>query len=233
MKKLLVLISALFLMAPVVAFAGNANPHLYLEVYNFEEDPEGGLPPMPGYICVHTEKPCLALHCYDVKVPYNFGVVPVHVGKLDLPICETFGLPCKEPVPLGGFLGISIGVVRTGEVVTFQTFTSCPGFLTGPSQAGMPAAILTSSTSGCHDWVDHPGYLYYLNMSTRTGATYFDIVASVDTGLFKLINCHNEYDDGTAIGGRGQWGGSQTIICYGFPTTVDETTWGKIKGLYR
>ena len=206
-------------MLPVLALGDNDNPHLYLEVYNFMEEPS----PVPEYICVHTDIPCEALHCYDVKTMYSFAYVPVHIGKLD----------CPEKEPPGGFLGLPFGVVVSGEAMTYVSTNACPGFMKGPSTAGEPAAIVISSTSGCHDWYDHIGYLIYLNMSTRTGASYFDIVASADVGHHKVINCQNTYDENTVIGGGGQYGGVQTIVCYGWPTNVEVTTWGKIKGLYR
>ncbi|MFH0779212.1 MAG: hypothetical protein V2A71_11405 [Candidatus Eisenbacteria bacterium] len=230
MKLTLTVLCFVFCMVLAVpALAGNDNPYLCLEIWKWDSEPT---PPLPSYICIHPKEPPPFYHrCYDAKTAYAYAVVPVHAGNLNYPICTTFGLPCKEPTPLGGFLGLAWGMQQSGEAVTFMNFTSCTGFLTGPSQAGMPAAILTSSTSGCKDWKYHLGYCTYLNMSTRTGATYIDIVATADTGLYKLINCHNEYDNGTTIGGRVQWGGTQTITCS--LVGVEETSWGRVKALFR
>ncbi|KPJ60584.1 MAG: hypothetical protein AMJ46_06220 [Latescibacteria bacterium DG_63] len=59
----------------------------------------------------------------------------------------------------------------------------------------------------------------------NTCATWFDIVPSADLGHYKVINCDNEYDTGTVIGGNAQWGSE--------PSTIEMTTWGRIKSLYR
>ncbi len=231
MKKLLIVLAAL--MIPTVVMAGNMAPALYLELYQFEEDPtDPG--PMPGYVCVH-ERPTsypFTLPCYAPWVRYNYYVVPIHVGKLDMPICATTGSGC---VGFGGYLGCGFGVASTGTgTLGFMSWNACPGFLKGPSTAGEPAACLASSTLLCHDWVDHEGYLIYFASGTATGSKrYLNIVASADLGHFKVINCHNQYDNGTTVGGGVQIGMAQDILCGDSPTPVSATTWGAIKGLYR
>jgi hypothetical protein len=90
--------------------------------------------------------------------------------------------------------------------------------------------MLASSTAICHDWYDHEGYMIWMNL-TGTVARYINIIASADLGHAKVINCHNQYDDGTVISGGIQIGGTQTLVCGAIP--VEETTWGKIKGVYR
>lgn len=231
MKKLLIVLAAL--MIPSIVLAGNLAPQLYLEVYRFEEDPtDPG--PVPGYVCVHeapTQYPW-TLPCYSERFPYNFYVVPLHIGSLDMPICSETGAGCAN---YGGFLGCFFGVASTGSgTLTFMSWNACPGFLKGPSTAGEPAACGASSTALCHDWVDHEGYLVYMNLSsTNTSARYLNIVNNADLGHTRVINCHNEYDMGTVIGGGVQIGGTQTVVCGTSPTPVNSTTWGAIKGLYR
>jgi len=146
-----------------------------------------------------------------------------------MPIFQTTGQAC---IGYGGYLGLGFGAQISGTGMTFMSWNACPGFLKGPSAAGEPAAMLASSTALCHDWVDHEGYMIWMNL-TGTTARYINIIASADLGHAKVINCHNQYDDGTTIGGGVQIGGTQTIICGESPTAVNTTTWGAIKGLYR
>ena len=136
----------------------------------------------------------------------SFGYVAVHVGK----------------VP-NGFLGLAFGIQASGAGVTFLGTVACPDFLKGPSSAGEPAAIIISSKGECHQWQDHIGYLRYLTMNTCT--TWFDVVASADLGHHKVINCDIEYDEGTTVACRAQWGSE--------PSDVEATTWGGIKAAYK
>jgi hypothetical protein len=219
---------------PACALAGNLTPTLYLEVYRFEEDPtDPG--PVPGYVCVH-ERPTVypwMLPCFAPRLPYNFYVVPIHVGKLDMPVCVADPPGAPQCDGLGGYLGLFFGIQSTGSgTLTFMSWNACPGFLKGPSAAGEPAACGASSTDLCHDWIDHEGYLVYMNL-TSTAARYLNIVNNADLGHTRVINCSNLYDMGTVIGGGVQIGGTQTIVCAGSPTPVSSTTWGAIKGLYR
>jgi len=226
MRRITMLVVAASLVAPVAVLAGNAQPRLYLEVYGWFEEPD----PMPAYVCVHpvSDRPTPSLACYTLKPPYTWAAIPIHVGKLDYPICPTIGPEC---VNLGGFRGVSLGVKISGEFVNFMDFHPCPGFLAGPCDP--PAAILCSSAFSCRDWWDHPCYLSYLNMSVRSGATYFDVVGSSTDGQSLVINCSSQYDYGTIVGGRAQWGGAKTITCEGGPTDVERTTWGMVKSLFR
>ena len=233
MKKLLIVLAAL--MIPTMVMAGNTAPRLYLEVYTLtEEEVDPG--PVPAVVCVHPTPTVYPwyLPCWALRVPYGYYAVPLHVGSLSLPICPTPGQSCKTPVSLGGYLGCGFGVTATGTgTITFMSWNACPGFLKGPSAAGEPAACLASSTSLCHNWYDHEGYLLYMNGTNVTASKILTIVASADLGHVKVINCHNEYDDGTTIGGGAQISPTQTIVCEGSPTAVNTTTWGAIKGLYR
>lgn len=229
MKKLLtILIAACFCMIPVTVFAGNAMPYLYLEIYTTDAE----FDPLPDYVCVDAKPLTGALPCFAVRYPYNFAYMPLHVGALDGPICTTTGPACES---FGGYLGVPFGVQQVAaNLTTFMSWNACPGFLKGPSGAGEPAACLASSFSGCHDWWDHLGYVIYLNMSTKTTDARFNVVASADVAHYKVINCANLYDNNTQIGGGAQWGPTQTIVCpLAGPTSVELTTWGKIKGLYR
>ncbi len=229
MKRLLISIAvACCFLIPAVALAGNTAPKLYLELWQFEEVPT----PLPGDICMHTTPvPPAGIHCYDAKSAFYSAVVALHVGNLDQPVCPVTGLDCKTPVSQGGYLGVPFGVLATGEAITFMSWNACPGFLKGPSAAGEPSACLASSTSKCHDWQDHLGYLIYMNVSSRTGMTTLGVVNNADLATYRVINCHNEYDTGTTVVGGAQWGGAQSITCA--TTAVSNTTWGGIKSLFR
>jgi hypothetical protein len=232
MKKLLIVLAAL--MIPTIVMAGNTAPKLWLEVYNQSDDPFD--PEGPGFLvnpCVHPRPVTypFTLPCFAPKVQWMYYVVPVHVGQLDMPLCTTTGQACQG---YGGYLGLGFGAAMTGgSGMSFLNWNACPGFLKGPSASGEPSSMLASSTSLCHDWVDHEGYMIWQSTSTATTARYINIVASTDLGHNKLINCHNQYDEGTVIGGGVQIGGTQTILCGESPTAVNATTWGAIKGLYR
>lgn len=203
MKKLLILISAACLLLPVMAFsAGNPNPTLYLEIYTS------------------------SAHCQCAYVPGG-PPIPCYLGP-DRMQCYVFVHVAKVP---NGFLGIPLGIDYTGPAADFLSATACPGFLMGPSTAGMPAAMISSSTGECHTWDHHPLYTRWFD--SLGGTDYFDIVASADLGHYKVINCDTEYDENTLIGGRAQWGGVQDITCGEGETAIELTTWGKIKGLYR
>jgi len=227
MKKLLVLlIAACFCLVPTMALAGNTNPTLYLEIYMLEEDPDDPGPP-PAFLCFHESRPLVGeLPCFSPKAPYNFGIIPIHIGKLDQPICPDWPMPGG---PGGGYDVLSVGVAKTGGTVNFVGITACPGFLQGPGTA--PGAILFAATTKCHDWVDHPCYVKYMSTTSMT-ATYFTIVANADDSLIQLINCQLGTEI-PAVGGGVQWGGTKTIVCGLDPTAVNLTTWGNIKGLYR
>lgn len=228
MKRLLIsmALSFCFLIA-AAAFAGNVGPKLYLELWQFEEVPVT----LPEEVCMHVVPvPAGGIHCYSPKTAYYSAVVALHVGNLDQPVCPVPSATCETAIAHGGYLGVPFGVMTTGEAVTFMSWTACPGFLKGPSAAGEPSACLASSTSKCHDWQDHLGYLQYINMSTRTGMTTVSVIKNADLNLYNVINCHNEYDT-TYVGGAAQWGGTQSVTCS--TTGVAPTTWGKIKGLFK
>jgi hypothetical protein len=212
MKSLLASTVLILLMIPALAAAdGNANPHLYLEIYDFVSDPVS----VPDYVCSCQIVYPQTIQCFSAKSSGTaFGVVPVHVGKVE-----------------NGFHGLVFGVAASGGDAIFLGAAACPGFVKGQSSAGEPQAIFISTAGPCHQWRDHTGYLKYLALDTD--ATYFDIVPSADTGHNKVINCDDQYDEGTVVGGRSQWGGTQDITCQGDPTYLRLQTWGKIKDLFR
>jgi hypothetical protein len=229
-RWLLILFSASVFALPVCDLAGNWGPQLALEVYYQADDPTD--PEGPGFLtnpCFHPGSRMPVLSCYAPRLAYNFYIVPIHVDQLALPICPTTGMDC---VGYGGYLVLGFGAQISGSGMTFMSWNACPGFLKGPSAAGEPAAMLASSTAICHDWYDHEGYMIWMNL-TGTVARYINIVASADLGHYKLINCHNQYDDNTTIAGLVQIGGTQTIVCPWQGDPVEETTWGEIKALYR
>ncbi|MFH0779196.1 MAG: hypothetical protein V2A71_11320 [Candidatus Eisenbacteria bacterium] len=226
MRSLLPVLSGccLFLLLAVSISEGNSNPVLYLEVYGLAEEPDS----LPAGICSHTSSP-VTLQCYDAKAPYGFAYVVVHISSLDYPI--ELGTP-------NGFLGAGFGIAQLGESVVFSRSVPCPGFAAGPSGVGEPAAILFFANSAvCHNSWQHPGYLIYANVSGRTGRTYFNITSNGDTGTHRVINCANQYDLATSIGGCGQWGGWNTTLCsidaWCDYTPVDATTWGRVKAIFR
>jgi len=236
MKTLLVLLAAACLcLVPVIAQA-NAHPTLYLEIYQYDTDPDD-----PDYgcvflgtcpeICFHAQRPMVGeLHCYNAKLPYNFGIVPIHVAKLDTPpLAAGWPLPCG---PGGGWVTLSCGIANSGAPVTRLGLGVCPNFLQGPGT--VPMAILFTATTACHDWYDHGAYMKYMSTSS-VAATFFDITTNADDGILLLKNCQaiDEMPPQLVIGGRAQWGGTKSVICALDPTSVDLTTWGKIKGLYR
>lgn len=212
MKKLLILVAAVCLFVPAMAqAAGNANPALYLEIYNNPSDAA------PAGVCGHTLPFTGAIQCFDVKSnPYCYGFVPIHIGKVE-----------------NGYLGIPYGLVQSGAPTqAYLGEVACTGFNRG---AGVgPGSIYFGSTTGCRQWNEHPGYSKVL-ASADMGATYFDIGPNGDVGHNKVVNCDTAYDEGTTIGtpSTAQWGGTQTVVCAGDPTDVELTTWSKIKGLYR
>jgi len=228
----------LCLMVPVLTFAGNTQPALYLEAYSSAEIPTN---PAPSYICSHGEQSAGTLHCYDSKSPRSSLYLVIHVDKLDETCPYTPGPACDG---YGGYLGLPFGIAISGEPVVFTCVFPCPGFLMGPSAAGWPAAILVATMGagagyGCRDRLDNPCYLGYYNNSDRTGATYFDIVGNADEESLPgerlsrhVINCSFEYDPNTVIGCSAQWGGDQAASCLAL-VPVETTTWGKIKQMYR
>ena len=228
-----VLLPALFLSIP--AQAGNYQPTLWLEVWNFEEEPADSI---PGSVCTHTETGYpFNFPCTSPKSPYAFGFLVVHVGSLDLPTCPTLGVGCEQ---YGGYAGLCFGVVQTGRPAVFATFEACPGFAV--AYCGGQHDIIVVSTESCHDWPDHPGYLKYVNLSPSVEPTYFGIVNNATTGHHKVQNCSLGFDDGTEVGGCAAWGGEQfdSDACGGYAagylcgfTPVSSTTWGSIKSLFR
>jgi len=226
MKKLLLLLAwTCFCVVPVLAHAGNTEPTLYLEIYMYESDPDDP-GPAPPEVCTHWEPYGEVIPCYSPKAPSNFGLLVLHIRRLDLPIAE--GWP--PPVAGGGYSGVTYGISRTGIACTYLSFMTCPGFTQGPGTA--PGAITIAATSKCHDWVDHPGYAKYMS-TTQLGASYFTIVNNADDGYARVINCQGDYDMNTAIGGEAQWGGTKSIVCYTGIYPVEATTWSKIKAAYR
>jgi hypothetical protein len=203
MKKLLILISAACLLVPAMVFAAG-NPNPTLYLEIYNSP---------------TDK------CYCTYVP---GGPPLTCWNGIKTQCFVFLHVGKVP---NGFLGTPHGIAYTGDPFDYLSTTACPGFLKGPSTAGEPDAIVVSSTGECHMWDHHSCYTRWMS---GTGAdSFFDIVANADLGHYKVINCDNLYDEGTVIGGRAEWSDVQSIVCGEDPTTVEETTWGKIKGLYR
>jgi hypothetical protein len=163
-------------------------------------------------------------HCVSVGIP---------------PVCFYDGykaewVPCyvflRVSKAANGFYGLPFGMTAQNTSV-FLGSIACPGFLKGPSTAGEPAAIMVTSSEECHQWQHHPIYCTWQAKDSATD--YFDIVASADVGHHNVINCDNQYDTGTVIGGRAQWIGPQTIICGGDIYPVEPATWGKIKASYR
>lgn len=229
MKKLLVLISACCLMVMAPDFAeGNpvlSMPWLYLEIYTFAEQPTE----LPSYVCTHAlvdpgpppvYENADSLPCYAPKNPYEFAYAPIHTAT------GQTGFP--------GFRGNNFGIQVSGEPVSFLGAVACQGFIEGPGVG--PAAICFLSTGSCYDWKNHSGYTCWFNSSSsRTGATYFDIVANADVGNYYALDCQYTWVKHTAIRGGAQWGGTKTIGCgcVTGPTSVEATTWSEIKGLYR
>ena len=237
MKKLLiVLLAVCFCLFPVIARADNTNPYVFLEIYMYDTDPDdpdygcvaNDVPFCPE-ICFHAERPLVGeLQCWSEKVRYNYAIVPIHVGHLDLPVIPCTPVPCGTD---GGWAGVTYGVAASGVAVSYVGVNTCPGFNQGPGTA--PGSTLFATYTVCRDWYEHPGYLKYMATVSNVGATYFDIVANPDEGGYFVLACENAIYDNTSIGSRAQWGGTKSIACGEGQTSVTETTWGKIKGLYR
>jgi len=229
-RWLLISLCACFLALPTYALASNDHPKLYLEVYHFEEEPTE----LPQEICWHPwplTSP-VDLPCYAPRVQGHLYYLPLHIGDLNLPTCPyTSGYLCGG---YGGYKSVWFGVSQsapTGHPLVFMSWNACPGFLKGPSAAGEPAACLASTTAICHSEHDHEGYLVYLNTNSDAGAAYFNLGNNADLGEYKVYSCSSLVDEGTAIGGGAQVGGSQTMTCGLMP--VQELTWGELKALYR
>jgi hypothetical protein len=184
---------------------GNYNPRLYLEIYEFESDPDDP-GPAPSYLRGHASPEQMS--CYAAKERYHYACVPIHVDNLSYPIAK--GWPATYG-PGGGFVGVECGVASSGVACTYVGFTPCPGWLQGPGTA--PGSIVVAAFDKCHDWNDHPGYLKYVSTSSNLGASYFDIVDNADEGGARVINCQAALDMNTEVSGRAQWGGTQTIAC--------------------
>jgi hypothetical protein len=223
MKKLMIILAtACICLFAVPSMAGNTHPgpYFYLEVYTGDTDVA------PPVACVHTVPLVGEIPCWAPKNhAYAYGFVPLHIGKLDEPIAQGWPVPIPTG---GGYAGVTYGVAQSGSFVIFLSFVACPGFNQGPGTA--PGAIVAGAFTMCHDWMDHPGYCKYL--CPDVAATYFDITNNSDEGKYASINCQVAYDV-TTIGGRAQWGGTKDVTCAMDPTAVEQTTWGKIKGLYR
>ena len=116
MKKLLLLLCAACLLVPAMSFAdGNPAPTLYLEIYTSSG------------------------HCVCSYVPGG-DPIPCYLGP-DRFQAYVFVHIAKVP---NGFLGIPLGIAYTGNIADFLSATACPGFLMGPSTAGMPMAMISS-----------------------------------------------------------------------------------------
>ncbi len=231
-RLLLIPFSACVLAFPSSALAGNSNPHIYFEVdYQADDptDPEG-----PGFLvnpCVHTPPygDPYSIQCYAPRIAYYFYIVPVHINRLDQPICPTLGSGCTT---YGGYMGLGFGATVTGGTgLTFMSWNACPGFLKGPSISGEPSSMLASSTDLCHNWYHHEGYMLWMNGS-GTAARYINVIDSADLGFCKVINCASLYDEGTVKDNGVQIGGVQTLVCPNWGP-VEEMNWGAIKALYR
>jgi hypothetical protein len=124
------------------------NPRLVLIIHNSEVDE------VPSGTCLYMgDDPHDGIQCYDAKLASgNYGFLSVHVT----------GAP-------NGFTGLPFGIVEAsfGAQVTFLEFVPCPGFITVVSDAGMPAAIMVSSTAGCRQPREAVGYLKYVCADTR------------------------------------------------------------------
>ncbi len=226
MKALLIALAVLMLI-PTVLFAGNAAPTLYFEIYRFSTTPV----PVPAYVCTHATRPFVGeLPCQVPRLFNSRYYVGVHIAKLTNICPEPPGPLCG---PYGGTVGVPFGAIMTGEPISFISWTACPGYLKGASNAGEPAACAAYSNSGCKDWMDHTGYLLYRELEDMPGSVWITPGPNADVAHNKVINCSFTYDENTQIGGGVQIGDPKTIVCPSDPTPVSATTWGKIKGLYR
>jgi len=232
MKKLLIALLALLM--PAVVLAQSFTPTLYLEIFDLgqgEDEPD----PVPDYVCRHPYQPWwepLYMSCYVPRYRYEWVGIPIHLTKLGPPECPyPVGPACEG---YGGYSGVPFGVVQTGvHPIMFIGWNACPGFVKGPSEAGEPAACVALSDL-CHSSWEHAGYLLYLNISTSIEANYFHIVANADLGHNMVMSCSGTYYVNTAVGGSSvQCGGTQSFACPGPPTDVDQTTWGRIKTMFR
>jgi hypothetical protein len=224
MKKLFVLLAVVcFSVVPAVTFGTNSHPTLYLEIYAGSTGR-----------CVHAVHPGPLpgeIQCYyGTKDEGTTAYIPIHIGKLDTPpLAQGWPLPCG---PGGGFDGVSYGLATSGEWdvdVECVSVTPCTGFGVGPGLC--PSAIVFAASDACHDWWDHPGYVRVGSLNA-TPVT-FSIVQNSQELALSVINCQGGLDVGRVVGGGAQWGGTKTIVCATDPTSVDLTTWGRIKGLYR
>jgi hypothetical protein len=212
MKLLSLLIVVVCLVLPIRALAGgNFQPELVLTIHNNTVDE----PPSEACVMPSGGDPLDWIDCYDTKLaPGNYGFLSVHAGHLD-----------------NGFTGLPFGIQASGYPVTFLGFVPCPGFTVVLSQAGMPSAIMVTSTMGCRAAREAVGYLKYVCSDTR--ATFFQIVANADLGHYKVINCDYTFDEGTGIGGMAQWGGTRQLGCPYVWVGAPALTWGGIKSLFR
>jgi len=212
MRRVSILLALGYLASSALAFAaGNTEPRLVLTIYSNTVDEA------PATSCIARSSPRYddILDCYAAKpVPGSFGFLSVHAGRLD-----------------NGFTGIPFGIQASGSAVTFLEFVPCPGFTVVLSQAGMPSAILATSTVGCRQAREAVGYLKYT--CQYSSATFFTIVANADLGHYKVINCDYTFDEWTVNNALAQWGGTQTVVCPYLWVPVEATTWGKVKSLYR
>jgi hypothetical protein len=127
------------------------------------------------------------------------------------------------------------------EEMTFLVFHTFPGFQQIPSLSNPPASCQVASTSGCKQWMNYVGYFIYL--ASPGVNCRFATVPSADSGLMRIENCYGKYYSGAEIGCCAQYSGMQTVSygddtgppsCTGCDITpVHDTTWGRIKTLYR
>jgi hypothetical protein len=163
----------------------------------------------------HCTCPGPPLPCYrsDTKAQYLPTYIFLHVARVE-----------------NGYKGLPFGMVTDGNAM-FTACTACPGFQKGPSTAGEPAAVIVSSTGECHQWQQHPVYCMWL--SNDAAGEIWTVVSSADLGHYMVINCDNEYDSGTTLGHGAEWSTNQSFACATGGDAVEQTSWGRIKSLYR
>ncbi|KPJ60362.1 MAG: hypothetical protein AMJ46_07275 [Latescibacteria bacterium DG_63] len=214
MRKVLTRIVAICLFLSIPALAEeNEKPLLLLTVNSGDCDEK------PGIVCLlENDHPLSKIRCYEEKtVQGGYCLVGVHVCGMN-----------------EGFLGLSFGIEASGAPVSFTEFVPCPGFAVGPSQAGIPEAIIVSSTTGCRHSREAVGYAKYVR--SDNGATYFDIVPNSELAHSNVINCEVQYEEAAVFrhaGHTAQWGGEQSVSCpYAWPC-IETGFWFKILLLFR
>ncbi|MCX5800054.1 MAG: hypothetical protein NTX17_01495 [Candidatus Eisenbacteria bacterium] len=210
MKAFAISIALICLCYPTLVIAeGNLHPQPVLIMRNSEVNEA------PADVCTFRgENPEAPMQCYAEKLTAgNFGFLSVHVGLAP-----------------NGFTGVAFGIRANGSPVTFLGFVPCPGFSIVVSNPGIPSAIMVTSSTGCRASWEAVGYLEYV--CSGTGPTYFDIVPNADFPDFKVVNCDYTFDL-SILGVGAQWGGMQELECvYGWDS-IESTTWGKVKAMFR